>query len=381
MVENIDFKPGKVKPELSEDEKRARKNKLCWQYKRKLSNILVHSRDETKQKLGFALRSCYSWGEHKEYVKDGYRKTYTQSCKSLVCPICMHKKSSVRAANLHGVYKIINEDFLSKGLDEVEVFQFSLSPKNCEDLADGVEKVFALLDRVFGCHNRHGMYFSKSSEILGGVVSFECTRNRKNGFWHPHFHGLLFVQKQLAKADSWFEYNEFLSKSFENDEDIIFNNYWAFSLYEYIKKSGVPCFVYCAPVRDKQKGIYECVKYAIKPNCMDNDKSTGLKPSESLELLEVLQKLRKKTFRTYGKLRKIDIEDESLLDHGKEYVLYKFSFDQNGNYTEETDGELHTETDENKDKNLSVLNNLNSEKEPPLEIEDKYYFDAVSGEF
>ena len=114
---------------------------------------------------------------------------------------------------------------------------------------------------------------------------------------------------------------------------------------------------------------------------MDNDKSTGLKPSESLELLEVLQKLRKKTFRTYGKLRKIDIEDESLLDHGKEYVLYKFSFDQNGNYTEETDGELHTETDENKDKNLSVLNNLNSEKEPPLEIEDKYYFDAVSGEF
>lgn len=345
-MENIHFKDGKVKPKLSEEEQRALKNKLCWNYKRRLANILVHSRDEEKQKLGFALRGCYSWGEHKEYLKDGYRKTYTQSCKSLVCPCCMHKKSSLRAANLHGVFNVINEDFVSKGLDDVELFQFSLSPKNSLDLEKGVKDCFALLDRVCGCHNRHAMYFSKSSEILGGVVSFECTRNRKDGTWHPHFHGLLFVQKQLAKQSSWFDYQEFYTKSFENSEDIVFNNFWAFSLYEYIKKSGVPCFVYCAPVKDKTKGIYECVKYAIKPNCLDSDKSTGLKPAESLELLEVLQKLRKKTFRTYGKLRKIDLEDENLLDHGTEYILYKFNFDQNGNYEEQTDGVVHNEIDE-----------------------------------
>lgn len=345
MERNIDFKRGKVKPKLTEEEQRALKNKLCWNYKRRLANILVHSRDEEKQKLGFALRGCYSWGEHKEYLKDGYRKTYTQSCKSLVCPCCMHKKSSLRAANLHGVFEVINEDFVSKGLDDVELFQFSLSPKNSLDLEKGVKDCFSLLDKVFG-HQKKAKFFSRSSEILGGVVSFECTRNRKDGTWHPHFHGLLFVQKQLAKQSSWFDYQEFYTKSFENSEDIVFNNYWAFSLYEYIKKSGIPCFVYCAPVKDKTKGIYECVKYAIKPNCLDSDKSTGLKPAESLELLEVLQKLRKKTFRTYGKLRKIDLEDENLLDHGTEYILYKFNFDQNGNYTEETDGVVHNEIDE-----------------------------------
>jgi len=384
MVENIHLKPGKVKPGLSEEEQRALKNKLCWRYKRRLSNILIHEEDEDRKQLGYKLRSCSTWGEIKEYVKDGYRLKYSNfTCKNILCPLCAKKKSSTRASNIQGVYNILNDVYTSKGLDDVEIFTFAISPKNIEDLETALSSCFHILDKVFGCHNRHGQFFKKSAEILGGLVSFECTRNRQDGTWHPHFHGLVFVQKQMVeKGDPWFSFNEFWVNE---EKGIKFNNYWAYSLYTYInEKLKTPAFVYCAPVKSIQEGIYEGVKYAIKPNCADNEKATGLRPSESIQVYDILNKLKKRTFRTYGKLRKIDLDDEKLLDHGKEYILYKFGFDQEGNYEEQTDGVVHFDQ-EDQDKENEVLKKLSSAETPnqlpeDLAISDNYYFDAVAGE-
>lgn len=343
---NISYSNRKVKYEdLTPEERKAeqiRKYESIWKFKKELCNE-IHKRcdkhDEHTWQIGERIASCSCYGEVKEYLLDGFRIRKTRKCHQAVCPACQASKSNTRVRNLTGLLELLNKEREEKGLPLIQVFQFTISPKNMSKWKPAFKRCFDIAEKCFGCHTRR-KFFQVASEILGGTLSFECTINRQDGSKHPHFHGCVFVDPLRVHqgSNSWFDYEVFDA---DPERGVKFFNFWAFQLWEYInKKLGIPCFVQCAPA----KNLYESVKYALKPNCADNDKSTGLKPAEALDAWKVLKELKKQTFRTYGKLRKIDLDDEKLLTHGSEYLLYTFyHWDGSGEYCEETDGEVHTE--------------------------------------
>lgn len=378
---NITKRHRKVKfKDLTPEEQKAeqiRKYESIWRYKKALCDEIQKTcgGDTHRWEIGERIKTCSCYGEIKEYLLDNFRIRKTRKCHQAVCPACQASKSNTRVRNLTGILELLNKERQEKGLPEVQVFEFELSPRNIEDLETAVKSCFEIVEKCFGSHGR-ARFFTRSAEILGGHVSFEITRNRTDNSWHPHFHGSVWIDplKVPEGMTSWFEYNEFWV---EQEKDIKFNNFWSYQLFLYIRDNlKKACFVHCAPA----KNLYECVKYAMKPNCIDSDKSTGLKPAESLMAWAVLRKLKKQTFRTYGLLRKLDVEDENLLNHGREYILWSFChWDTDGKYNEETDGVVHLEQDES-ERDTKVLDKLSNEKSEPLEIEDKYFFDAVSGE-
>lgn len=378
LMSNITKHSRKVKfKDLPPEEQKAeqiRKYESIWRFKKALCDEIQKraGKDSHRWEVGERIKTCSCYGEIKEYLLDNFRIRKTRKCHQSVCPACQASKSNTRVRNLTGVLDLLNNEREQKGLDKVKVFEFEISPKNCEDLEAGVRSCFEIVEKSFGSHG-HGKFFTRSAEILGGHVSFEITRNRTDNTWHPHFHGSIWVDplKVPQGFTSWFEYNEF----WVNDE-LCFYNYWAYKLYLYIRDNlKKQSFVRCAPARN----LYETVKYSMKPNCIDSDKSTGLKPCEALDAWDVLRKLKKQTFRTYGLLRKLDVEDENLLSHGREYILWSFChWDTTGKYQEETDGVVHLEQDESQ-RDEKVLDKLTSGS-PPAEIEDKYFFDSVSGE-
>jgi len=361
---NISYSKRKVKYEdLTPEQRKAeqiRKYETIWKFKKELCNE-IHKRcgnDEHQWQIGERIASCSCYGEVKEYLLDGFRIRKTRKCHQAVCPACQASKSNTRVRNLTGLLELLNKERHEKGLPLVQVFQFEIVPKNLQDWKPAFRQCFEIADKCFGSHTRK-RFFSIASEILGGTLSFECTINRKDGSKHPHFHGSVFVDPLRVHpgSNSWFDYEVFEA---DLERGVKFFNFWAFQLWEHIRSLGYQCFVHCAPA----KNLYESVKYALKPNCCDNEKATGLKPAEALDAWEALKDLKKQTFRTFGKLRKIDLDDEKLLTHGTEYILYSFyHWDGNGKYVEETDGELHTESldDEKDEKVLDKFQKTTSE--------------------
>lgn len=362
---NITKRTRKVKfKDLTPDEQKAeqiRKYESIWRFKKALCDEIQKTcgNDAHRWEIGERIKYCSCYGEVKEYLLDHFRIRKTRKCHQSVCPACQASKSNTRVRNLTGILELLNKERKEKGLDEIQVFEFEISPKNIEDLETAVASCFEIVEKCFGSHSR-AKFFTRSAEILGGHVSFEITRNRKDGSWHPHFHGSIWVDplKVPVGFTSWFEYNEFWV---EQEKDIKFNNFWTYQLFLYIRDNlKKQCFVHCAPA----KNLYECVKYAMKPNCIDSDKSTGLKPKEALQAWDILRKLKKQTFRTYGLLRKLDVEDENLLSHGREYIIWSFChWDTTGKYNEETDGVVHLEEDKT-ERDERVLDKLKNGVEP-----------------
>lgn len=167
-------------------------------YQAELSN--KPSKSETSLALRYAnrLMGCGNYLLFKNYYSIGETKlSRVHSCQvHLLCPFC----AAVRASKSSQRYQERVEHVLSQNKRLKPVF-ITLTVKNGSDLIERHEHLKNAL-KTFLERRRDSLKkkrgYCEFSKLEGAVYSYELTRNKKTGEWHPHVH-------MFALANEWID--------------------------------------------------------------------------------------------------------------------------------------------------------------------------------
>lgn len=167
-------------------------------YQAELSN--KPSKSETSLALRYAnrLMGCGNYLLFKNYYSIGETKlSRVHSCQvHLLCPFC----AAVRASKSSQRYQERVEHVLAQNKRLKPVF-ITLTVKNGSDLIERHEHLKNAL-KTFLERRRDSLKkkrgYCEFSKLEGAVYSYELTRNKKTGEWHPHVH-------MFALANEWID--------------------------------------------------------------------------------------------------------------------------------------------------------------------------------
>ena len=174
---NITKRTRKVKfKDLTPDEQKAeqiRKYESIWRFKKALCDEIQKTcgNDAHRWEIGERIKYCSCYGEVKEYLLDHFRIRKTRKCHQSVCPACQASKSNTRVRNLTGILELLNKERKEKGLDEIQVFEFEISPKNIEDLETAVASCFEIVEKCFGRSRLFRNHSEQKRRILAPAFS------------------------------------------------------------------------------------------------------------------------------------------------------------------------------------------------------------------
>jgi len=158
------------------------------------------SKEETKLALSYAnrLMGCGNFLLFKNYYTVGdVRLSKMQACQvHLLCPFC----AAVRAAKAAKRYQDRVNYLLDQKTSLKPVF-ITLTVKNGKDLSERKKHLsdafqHLVVRRRDSLKKKRG--YVEFSKLDGAVFSYEVTRNKKTGDWHPHLH-------MFALANAWID--------------------------------------------------------------------------------------------------------------------------------------------------------------------------------
>lgn len=162
---------------------------------KKVASFLSEIKGIKKNKI-IRMKNCSNVLIYKNFKEINYRKLFKAfTCKVLLCPLCMTRKSILLKNNLYKVLK------LGAKKHELEYIHLVLTQKNCkvEELGKSVDqllKAFIKLSKR-DLFRRTGK--GAKDIFKGWYRNLEITFNEEEKTFHPHFHCLLAVKKDYFK--------------------------------------------------------------------------------------------------------------------------------------------------------------------------------------
>lgn len=231
-------------------------------------------------------------------------------CKDRFCPQCANRKSK----------KVYGQ--ISKIMDQIEKnysFIFlTLTVKNCrpEDLLETVQMMEKGWRNL--TNRKKGRDFQKIA--LGIFRTLEITIQKDNGYYHPHFHLIIAVDKNYFKS------KDYLSQK-------RFTEIWA-------DCCGLDYDPVChvIKVKNRDKGVKEVSKYCVKPSDILGSRD----PLNASYILDDLLVLKRKRFLTMTgiikqihhdlNLEDVESDDVDLTDLGDirpeiKYLIRRYRWD------------------------------------------------------
>jgi len=194
--------------EPSQVEKRLRRLDRHARHRWRITDFLRSGNVPEAERYGAAellarLETCGAWAAFEQFPTIEGRPVQLASGSMCKLPLFCETCAGFRAWDLVRAYVARIRQVLASG--KFVPYMVTLTLPNTEDL----RPVFSDLRR-FGArlielakYSRSGRWCGCSAvgEIAGGVLSMEIIRGR-GGLWHPHFHGLLLMSRDLLDVQA-----------------------------------------------------------------------------------------------------------------------------------------------------------------------------------
>ncbi len=168
--------------------------------KREASELLAAS----YERLGYEskyerVNGCGTFLEFRQPVSDNDKKWRLHSanfCRDRLCPLCSMRRTYKIFGQISQIMNVIE--------DKYAFIFLTLTVPNCD-----AETLYKTLNNMQEGFRKFIKYKQIKRAVKGNFKSFEITRNKKNGTYHPHIHDILAVNKNYfnsrdyIKRDDW----------------------------------------------------------------------------------------------------------------------------------------------------------------------------------